>query len=118
MAKVNFITQGSSGKVQYIEGSLLKKNTCEFYWEFGGADTVAIIWIPAEGKWDAKYPWASGRRKEIITFVPVSMGGECVRCFVDRCRSRGVHLVFLTPFVPSKCSGRNIHHSDQSGEDV
>jgi len=70
MAKVNFITQGRSGKVQYIEGSLFKKNTCEFYWEFGGADMIATIWFPKDDlAWDAKYPWASGRRKEIITFM-------------------------------------------------
>ena len=67
MAKVNFITQGRSGKVQYIEGSLFKKNTCEFYWEFGGADTIAIIWFPKDdAAWDAKYPWAVGRRMEIV----------------------------------------------------
>jgi hypothetical protein len=67
MAKVNFITQGRSGKVQYIEGSLFKKNTCEFYWEFGGAGTIAIIWFPKDdAAWDAKYPWAVGRRMEIV----------------------------------------------------
>jgi hypothetical protein len=66
--KVNIINQGQSGRVQYIEG-FLKKNICEFYFEFGGGDTVAIITIPTEEKWDAAYPWASGRRKEIVTFV-------------------------------------------------
>jgi len=66
--KINIIQKGPSGTVQYIEG-FLKKNVCEFYFEFGGGDTVAIIWIPAENEWDAKYPWAGGRRKEIITFV-------------------------------------------------
>lgn len=66
--KINVIQKGPSGTVQYIEG-WLKKNICEFYFEFGGGDTVAIIWIPAEGEWDAKYPWAAGRRKEILTFV-------------------------------------------------
>jgi hypothetical protein len=66
--KIKITQKGPSGTVQYSEG-WLKKNTCEFHWEFGGGDTVAIVWVPAEGKWDAKYPWASGRRKEIITFV-------------------------------------------------
>ena len=68
MAKINVIQKGPSGTVQYIEG-FLKKNVCEFYFEFGGGDTVAIIWIPSENEWDAKYPWAGGRRKEIITFM-------------------------------------------------
>lgn len=67
MAKVNVITQGRSGKVHYIEGSLFKKNTCEFYWEFGGADMIATIWFPKDDSaWDAKYPWAAGRRMEIV----------------------------------------------------
>ncbi len=67
MAKINIITQGSSGKIQYIEGSLFKKNTCEFYWEFGGADIVAIIWFPKDdNEWDKKYPWAAGRRMEVV----------------------------------------------------
>ena len=66
--RINIIQKGPAGTVQYIEG-WLKKNICEFYFEFGGGDTVAIISFPDEDKWDAKYPWASGRRKEIITFV-------------------------------------------------
>jgi len=67
MAKVNIITQGRSGKVQFIEGGLFRKNTCEFYWEFGGADTFAIIWFPkTDAEWDKTYPWAAGRRMEIV----------------------------------------------------
>ena len=68
MAKINIIQKGPSGTVQYIE-RWLKKNISEFHFEFGGRNTVAIISFPAEDKWDAKYPWADGRRKEIITFV-------------------------------------------------
>jgi hypothetical protein len=66
--KVKVLNQGPSGKVQYTEG-LFKKNVCEFYFEFGAGDTVAIITVPAADKWDAAYPWAGGRRKEILTFV-------------------------------------------------
>jgi hypothetical protein len=68
MAKINIIQKGPSGTVQYIEG-WLKKNVCEFYFEFGGADTVAIVTIPAEDNWEVIYPWAAGRRKEILAFV-------------------------------------------------
>lgn len=67
MAKVNIITQGRSGAIRYTEGSLFKKNTCEFYWEFGGPDVFSIIWFPKrDAEWDAKYPWAAGRRMEIV----------------------------------------------------
>jgi hypothetical protein len=67
MAKVNVVTKGRAGTIQYTEGSLFKKNTCEFYWEFGGADVIAIIWFPrTDAEWDAKYPWAAGRRMDIV----------------------------------------------------
>ncbi|MCC6301096.1 MAG: hypothetical protein IT314_17540 [Anaerolineales bacterium] len=68
MAKINIVTQGRFGKIQYIEGSLFKKNVCEFYWEFGGGDAVAIIAFPkSDAEWDTHYPWAAGRRMEIVT---------------------------------------------------
>ena len=66
--KIKVIQKGRSGTIRYTEG-WLKVNACEFYWEFGGGDTIAIVWFPAEDKWDAQYPWAKGRRKEIIEFV-------------------------------------------------
>ena len=67
MAKIKIITKGRSGTIQYIEGGWFNKKTCEFYWEFGGRDTVAIIWFPkVDSEWDAKYPWAVGRRMEIV----------------------------------------------------
>lgn len=68
MAKINIVQKGPSGTVQYIEG-FLKKNTSEFYFEFGGGDVVATVWFPAEDKWDEKYPWAKGRQKEIVEYV-------------------------------------------------
>jgi len=67
MAKVKMIAKGPSGTIQYIEGSLFKKNMCEFYWEFGGGDAVAIISFPRnDSGWDKQYPWAAGRRMEIV----------------------------------------------------
>ena len=70
MAKINIITKGRSGTIQYIEGSLFKKNTCEFNWEFGGANTVTIIWFPKDdAAWNTKYPWAAGRRMEVVRYM-------------------------------------------------
>ncbi|MBK9008370.1 MAG: hypothetical protein IPM31_15410 [Anaerolineae bacterium] len=67
MAKVKMIAKGRSGTIQYIEGSLFNKRTCEFYWEFGGPGTFAIIWFPnTDAEWDKAYPWAAGRRMEIV----------------------------------------------------
>jgi hypothetical protein len=39
--KIKIIQKGPSGTVQYSEG-WLKKNICEFYWEFGGCDTAKV----------------------------------------------------------------------------
>lgn len=67
MSKINIIQQGRSGKIQYAEGVLFNNYMCEFYWEFGGADVVAIISFPkTDAEWDKKYPWATGRRMEIV----------------------------------------------------
>lgn len=66
--KIKIVQKGPSGTVQYTEG-LFKKNVCEFYFELSGGDIVATIWFPAEDTWDAKYPWAVGRQKEIIENV-------------------------------------------------
>ncbi len=68
MQDIKIFTSGRFGTIQYVEG-WLKKNTCEFHWEFGGGDVVALVWFPAETEWDAKYPWAQGRRKEILDYV-------------------------------------------------
>ena len=65
---IKIIQQGPSGTIQYREG-WLKVNLCEFYWEFGGGDTVATVWFPKEDQWDDKYPWARGRRQAILTIV-------------------------------------------------
>ena len=40
--------------------------TCSFYWEFGGNDAIAMIWVPPPDEWDSLYPWAQGRRDEIL----------------------------------------------------
>ncbi len=66
--KIKIIQKGRSGTVQYSEG-FLKKNICEFYWEFGGGDTLVTVWFPPQDQWDAKYPWAGGRHREIVNAV-------------------------------------------------
>lgn len=76
LANIKIITEGSSGKIQYTEVSLFKKNTCEFYWEFAG-DAVAIIWCPkTDAEWDRKYPWAAGRRMDIVKDMAEQVRGK------------------------------------------
>ena len=55
-----------AGTVEYSEDG----NTCRFSWELLGDDKViACVWFPSEEKWDAAYPWAAGRRMEIMKEV-------------------------------------------------
>ena len=62
MGGVEIVQQGPSGKILYSENG----RVCEFYWEFSSGDTLVTVWIPAQAEWDAKYPWAAGRRTEIL----------------------------------------------------
>ena len=64
-SKITITSSGPAGKIRYTENG----QTCEFYWEFSGGDAIATVWFPAEGEWDAKYPWAKGRQKEIVSAV-------------------------------------------------
>jgi hypothetical protein len=68
MAEIKIEQMGPSGSVQYIEDES-QKHFCSFFFEFGGGKTVAIVSIPSEERWDTAFPWAAGRRKEILTFV-------------------------------------------------
>jgi hypothetical protein len=61
---VEFESRGRAGNIHYTEGS----NVITFYYEFGGT-VVAIIWPPEKQVWDRKFPWAVGRRNEIIERV-------------------------------------------------
>ena len=90
--KVTIIEKGPSGAVQYSEG-WLKKNTCEFYWEFGGGEVLATVWFPAEDKWDEKYPWARGRHKEIINHVANEVRRQKARSCTIQWEADRFHLI-------------------------
>jgi hypothetical protein len=93
MAKVKIIGKGRSGKVQYTEGSLFNAKTCEFYWEFSGGDTLATIWFPTEEKWNIQYPWAAGRRKEIMDFVAEEVRKQMAKASTIKWEDDRFHLV-------------------------
>ena len=70
---------GRSGSIAYKEplGSI------SFYWEFGGDDAVAIIWIENSAIWSSRYPWAVDRRREILERV----AREVVRQKAPKCKA-------------------------------
>lgn len=80
MGKSVTITEGGrTGAVIYQEGA----GRLSFWWEFGGGDVVAIVNVGDEEEWRAKYPWAAGRRAEILAFV----AAEVIRQKAPTCRA-------------------------------
>lgn len=63
--KVEIATSGRHGSIQYIEDG----NEAKFEWEFGTGDIVATITIPVGPEFDQLFPWAKGRRDEILKRV-------------------------------------------------
>lgn len=51
-----------SGYVSYREGL----RSISFYWEFGGGDIVAIVWIGEDSVWERQHAWAVARKREIL----------------------------------------------------
>ncbi|MGB7566190.1 MAG: hypothetical protein WBM08_15730 [Prochlorococcaceae cyanobacterium] len=63
--RVEIRESGRSGSVDYHEGT----DSLSFHWEFGGGDTVASIWIGESSEWNARLPWAAGRREAILARI-------------------------------------------------
>jgi hypothetical protein len=61
MKHVNIESHGRSGTVTYHEAG----NQLACYWEFGGADVVAIVQCGSATDW-SRYPWALARRAAIL----------------------------------------------------
>ena len=76
---VEVVQSGRSGSVNYHEPS----GCISFYWEFGGDDTVAIIWTGDVALWSSRNAWAVERRREILERV----AHEVVRQKAPTCRA-------------------------------
>lgn len=76
---VEILESGRSGSIGYREAA----GFISFYWEFGGGDTVAIIWVEDLAAWNTRYPWAVGRRREIMERV----ARDVVRQKAPTCRA-------------------------------
>ena len=70
---------GRSGSIEYRE----PLGRISFYWEFGGGDTVAIIWTKNSCEWSSHYPWAVERRRQILERV----ANEVVRQKAPTCKA-------------------------------
>jgi len=76
---VEVVESGRSGSIEYRESA----GCISFYWEFGGGDTVAIIWVGDLALWGTRYPWAVDHRRAILEKV----AHEVVRQKAPKCRA-------------------------------
>lgn len=63
--KLEYTQDGRGGSIYYIEGAI----RIQFGWEFGGGNTVVILFIPAEKYWEAQTGTPLYRRDEILKFL-------------------------------------------------
>ena len=56
---------GRCGLIHYREG----ENVISFDWEFASGPAVVVIWPLHNERWEEMYPWAKGRKSEIIENV-------------------------------------------------
>jgi len=76
---VEIVQSGRSGSANYQEPS----GSIFFYCEFGGGDTVAIIWTGDVALWSSRHAWAVERRREILERV----AHEVVRQKAPKCKA-------------------------------
>ena len=77
--KVTIETRGQAGIINYTE----EKNIIKFNWEFGAHDIIAFIWKYDSEQRDKSYPWAVGRKKEILKRV----AEEVIKQRAQNCRA-------------------------------
>lgn len=63
--RVTIRENGRSGTVHYRGAG----GELDFWWEFGGGDTVAILHVGTAGEWAMQHPWALPHRDEILRRV-------------------------------------------------
>ena len=68
---VSFTTEGRSGQFTYQS----QEGRFTSYWEFGGGDYLAILYLPSEEQWEAKTGLPLAKRAEVLDLI----GRETVR---------------------------------------
>ncbi|OJV14994.1 MAG: hypothetical protein BGO21_16975 [Dyadobacter sp. 50-39] len=63
--KLEYTQEGRGGSIYYMEGAI----KIQFGWEFGGGNTVVIIFIPNLKYWEAQTGTPIYRRNEILQFL-------------------------------------------------
>ena len=88
---VHIVTNGPHGSVIYREGP----HSASFFWEFGGGEIIAIIHLTPSSEWNKQYPWAAGRRDEVLE----RMVSDVIR---QKCRD-------CVPSITQQCGGAYVY---------
>ena len=72
---VKIVESGRSGSIEYRDSA----GRMSFYWEFGGGDTIAIIWVGDLASWSSTYRWAIDHRQTILEPVAHEVLGTKLR---------------------------------------
>ena len=74
------MAHGPAGVAHYREGT----HDHAFQWELGTGRVVIIIYIPSPDEWDARLPWAAGRRAEVLDALAREMRRRhCPTCGIE-----------------------------------
>lgn len=63
--KLEYINQGRSGYVVYKDGA----NNLKLFYEYGGGNCVAIIYVPSSEQWTSQTNRDITERRSILTFI-------------------------------------------------
>ena len=87
-AVVEISVNGPGGSVTYREG----EHAHAFGWDLGGGDLLATIYVPSPADWDARIPWAAGRRDEVLAALAREVSRQRCRGCVVEIAERWIHL--------------------------
>ena len=64
-ARVRYEQEGRGGTVIFERGATVLR----FYWEFGGGDALALVFVPEAGQWEAQTGLPLAERLPVLDFV-------------------------------------------------
>ena len=92
---VEIVASGPGGSVIYREG----EHTQAFGWDLGGGDVLATIYVPSPADWDARIPWAAGRRDEVLATLAREVSRQKCRGCTIEIAERWIHLREAPPLM-------------------
>lgn len=75
------IGQDGRGGTIYYDNSY---GSISFYWEFGGGDCIAIIFLPTDAEWRSAFGAAAEQKDQFLEYI----GAEIIRQKAPGCQAR------------------------------